>query len=126
MTVIRRVIDYTNSDSVIDAPELPLALICIKRALLLAEVPGIRCTNNLKGEQKFELAEGTPVSFYLDKLIQKARNGEPIPTPRQVLTLFGSPCFSTLPCGAPVPIFNECPSTLNASSTNEKGIAGNE
>jgi hypothetical protein len=117
MTVIRRVIDYTNSDSVIDAPELPLALICIKRALLLAEVPGIRCTNNLKGEQKFELAEGTPVSLYLNELIDKARKGENLPTPREVLTLFGLPCFSTLPCGAPVPMFNGSPSTLSTSIT---------
>ncbi len=120
MNSIRHVIDYTNSNSGVDAPDLLVALICIQRALLLAEVPGIRCTNDLNGNQKFELAEGTLVAVYLDELTEKARRGEPIPTPREVLTLFELPCFSTLPCGAPVPMFNGGPSTLNASMTNKE------
>ena len=111
MNTVRHVIDYTASGIRVDAPEMPLALICIKRALLLAGVPGIRCTNQLDGEQKFEIAEGTPVAFYVDHLIDKARKGETVPSPREVLALFGLPCFSALPCGAPVPIYARGSST---------------
>ena len=120
MKINYRVIDYTAADSGVVSTGLPVTLICIYRALLIAEVPGIRCTNDLNGEQKFELADGTPLSLYLNEIIEKARRGEPLPTPGQVLTLFGLPCFSTLPCGAPVPISNGSSNTLSTSVTNEK------
>lgn len=104
MNTLRRVVDYTASGTRLDSTEMPIMLICLQRALLLAEVPGVRCTNEFNGEQKFEIADGTPLALYFNQLKEKARKGEAIPTPREVLTLFGLPCFSALPCGAPAPI----------------------
>ena len=120
MKITKRVFDYTDSDSVQDSPELSAVLICIQRALLLAWVPGIRCTNELNGIQNFELADGTPASLYINELQDKARKGEPIPSPREVLTLFGLPCFSNLPCGAPVPLEGRTSNMLNTSINPEK------
>ncbi len=97
-----RVIDYTAPQNGAADKELPMVLVCIQRALLLAAVPGIRCTNKASGEQFFETAGDTPVHVFMNHIMQKARAGESIPSPREALALFGQCCHSPLPCGAPV------------------------
>ena len=120
MKIIRRAIDQAASNPKAASAEMPNSLVCIHRALMLAEVPGIRCTNQTNGEQLFELARGTPVSLYLDKLADKARKGEPLPSPREVLAVFGRPCFSALPCGAPIPFDNSGSCTPTTTHKHEK------
>lgn len=102
MKIVHRVLDYSAPGNGLGAPELPMTLICIQRALLMAEVPGIRCTNQPNGEQRFETADGYPVHLFMTNLMDKAHKGEEIPLPREVLAMFGVPCFSPLPCGSPV------------------------
>jgi len=89
MKTVTRILDYHAPNNGLDSPELPRALICIFRALLLAEVPGIRCTNTLQGGQNFETAGGTPVHTFMEHITAKARKGESIPSPREALTMFG-------------------------------------
>jgi len=102
MTTKNRILDYQVANNGKDAPELPTSLICIQRALLLAQIPGIRCTNKPNGEQYFELADATPAQLFMAAITEKARQGENIPSPREALAMFGQCCHSPLPCGAPV------------------------
>ena len=102
MSITHRILDYQAKNNGLDAPELPRALVCIHRALLLAAVPGIRCTNNLCGEQRFETIVGTPVDTFMAHITAKARRGQSIPSPREALAMFGLCCHSPIPCGAPV------------------------
>jgi hypothetical protein len=106
MKTATRVLDFEAPNNGLDSPELPFTLICIQRALVLAEVPGIRCTNQPNGMQCFEYIVGSPVGLFIADITAKARKGEGIPSPRQVLTLFGHCCHSPLPCGAPVSCHN--------------------
>jgi hypothetical protein len=119
MTKTNRVLDYQAENNGLDAPELPRALICIYRALLLAMVPGIRCTNTLHGEQRFDAADGTPMHTFMAHITAKARKGEGIPSPREALAMFGRCCHSPIPCGAPV----DCHSVSNLDSTKTKAGA---
>lgn len=109
MKTTSRILDYQAENNGLDAPELPRALICIYRALLLAEVPGIRCTNSLRGVQSFESAGDTPVHTFMAHITEKARKGESIPSPREALAMFGQCCHSPIPCGAPA----DCHSVTN-------------
>jgi hypothetical protein len=109
VSITHRILDLQAENNGLDAPELPRALICIHRALLLAEVPGIRCTNTLHGEQRFDTAEDTPVHTFMAHITAKARKGEAIPSPREALAMFGLCCHSPIPCGAPV----DCHSVTN-------------
>ena len=104
-----RVLDYDARDNGLKATELPMGLICIQRALLLAMVPGIRCTNRSTGVQDFETSDGTPVHLFMRHITEQARRGEDIPSPREALAMFGQCCHSPLPCGAPV----DCHSVTN-------------
>jgi hypothetical protein len=97
-----RILDYAAPNNGLDAKELPQTLFCIFRALLLAQVPGIRCINGLNGTQEFETAVGTPADTFMRHITEKARKGEDIPSPREALRMFGQCCHSPLPCGAPV------------------------
>lgn len=115
MTKVNRVLDYQAENNGLDAPELPRALICIYRALLLAEVPGLRCTNSLQGVQNFETAGDTPVHTFMAHITAKARKGESIPSPREALVMFGLCCHSPIPCGAPV----DCHSVTNLDPKNK-------
>ena len=119
MKTVTRVLDYRATNNGLDAPELPRALICISRALLLAQVPGIRCTNTLQGEQNFETAGGTPVHTFMEHITAKARKGESIPSPREALAMFGQCCHSPIPCGAPV----DCHSVANLDPAKTKAGA---
>ena len=115
MKIKTRILDYAAPNNGLDAKELPQGLTCIFRALLLAQVPGIRCTNGLNGIQDFDTAEGTPAHTFMLHLTEKARKGEEIPSPRDALRMFGQCCHSPLPCGAPV----SC-DTVGAISTPQK------
>jgi hypothetical protein len=101
MKTFTRILDHEADNAGWGLPELPMMLICIHRALVTAEVPGIRCTNLPDGGQRFETAYGTPVHTYLHDLKKRVRAGGELPSPRQVLTMFGVCCSSPLPCGAP-------------------------
>lgn len=114
-----RIVDYASQNNGLDAPELPRALICIFRALLLAEVPGIRCTNNLRGDQNFETVDDTPVHTFMAHITAKARKGESIPSPREALAMFGLCCHSPIPCGAPV----DCHSVTNLDTEKQNPSA---
>lgn len=106
MKTKHRVLDFEAPNNGLDNPALPFTLICIQRALVLAEVPGIRCTNQPNGTQSFEYIVGSPVGLFIADITTRARKGANIPSPREALAMFGQCCHSPLPCGAPVTCHN--------------------